>query len=91
MKISREKINHISSLIVKDFEKRPELDYTTDLNDIRLAITHVMMEEALLEEKADKEVRKTLASYSRSLREGTEEWDILYQKHYREHMAKHGL
>ncbi|MBT6716922.1 MAG: DUF507 domain-containing protein, partial [Nitrospina sp.] len=42
MKISREKINHISSLIVKDFAKRDELDYKVDLNDIRLDITRVM-------------------------------------------------
>ena len=27
MKISRDKINHISSLIVRDFAKRDELDY----------------------------------------------------------------
>ena len=36
MKISRDKINHISSLLIKDFSKRDELDYKVDLNDLRL-------------------------------------------------------
>lgn len=91
MKISREKINHISSLIVKDFKKREEIDYKTDLNEIRLTVARVMAEELTVEDDADKAVRKTLESYSRTIREGTQEWDILYQKHLDEYMNKHGL
>ena len=92
MKISREKINHISSLIVKDFEKREELDYKEDLNDIRLEITRVMTD--ILEGRRQgrrSEARKTLNSYSKNLREGTPEWEVLYQRHYEEELKKHGL
>ncbi len=91
MKISREKINHISSLIVKDFEKREELDYKEDLNDIRLEITRVMTDILKIDDKADDEARKTLNSYSKNLREGTPEWEVLYQRHYEEELKKHGL
>lgn len=91
MRISREKINHISSLIVKDFEKREELDYKVDLNEIRLVITKIMNDEMVVEEQADTHARKTLDSYSRNLREGTPEWDILYHKHYEEYLNKHSL
>ncbi|MBI5428450.1 MAG: DUF507 family protein [Nitrospinae bacterium] len=91
MKISREKINHISSLIVKDFKKREEIDYKTDLNEIRLTIARVMTEELTIEDDADMAVRKTLESYSRLIREGTQEWDVLYQKHLDEYMQRHGL
>lgn len=91
MKISRDKINHLSSLIVKDFEKREEMDYSEELNNIRLEITRVMTEELKVDDDADAEVRKTLESYSRGLREGTEEWEILYHKHYHEYLGKHGL
>ena len=91
MKISRDKVNHISSLIIKDFEKRDELDYKVDLNDVRLDIARVMLEQLKLDETADDEVRKTLASYSRTIREGTEEWDVLYNKHHQEFMKRHGL
>ena len=91
MRISREKINHLSSLIVKEFEKREELDYKVDLNEIRLVITKIMNDEMIVEEQADAHARKTLESYSRSLREGTPEWDILYHKHYEEYLNKHSL
>ena len=57
MKISRDKINHISSLIIKDFAKRDELDYKVDLNELRLDITRIMTEILQLDDKADTESR----------------------------------
>ena len=44
MRISREKVNHISKVIVNDLEKRDDFDYKTELNEVRLEITHVMKE-----------------------------------------------
>ena len=92
MKLSRDKVNHISSLIVNDFENREELDYKMALNDVRLEITRVMTEELKLDERADSEARKTIASYKeKKVREGTPEWDIMYQKHYEEWLRKLGV
>ena len=92
MKLSRDKINHISSLIVRDFRKREEIDYKVDLNDVRLEITRVMTHILTIEEQADEAARKILASYTaKPLREGTDEWDILIQKHYEEELTRHGL
>ena len=89
MKISRDKINHISSLIVQDFAKRDELDYKVDLNEVRLDIFEVMKNILELDDKADAEARKILNSYSKAPREGSPEWDIMYQKHFDEYMNKH--
>ncbi len=91
MKLSRDKINHISSLIVRDFEKRDDLDYNDDLNDIRLQITRVMTEILSFEDRAEQDARKTLASYSKNLYEGSPEWEILFQKHYEENLTKFGF
>ncbi len=91
MKISREKVNHISKIIIDDLEKREDFDYKVELNEIRLEITHVMNEFLKIEDQADENARKVCASYSRKLREGTDEWDILYNKHYAEHLSKQGL
>ncbi len=91
MKISRDKINHISSLVVRDFEKRDELDYSVDLNDIRLEIARVMTEKLQLEEKADEKARKIVTSYSKNLREGSPEWEVMYHKHYEEELTRLGL
>ncbi len=91
MKISREKVNHISKIIINALEKREDFDYKSELNEIRLEITHVMNEYLKIEDQADENARKVCASYSRKLREGTDEWDILYNKHYAEHLSKRGL
>ena len=91
MRISREKVNHISKVIVNDLEKRDDFDYKTELNEVRLEITRVMNEYLKIEDCADENARKICASYSRNLREGTDEWDILYNKHYEEYLSKHGL
>ena len=91
MRISREKVNHISKVIVNDLEKRDDFDYKTELNEVRLEITHVMNEYLKIEDRADESARKVCASYSRKLREGTDEWDVLYNKHYEEHLSKHGF
>ncbi len=91
MKISRDKINHISSLLIKDFSKRDELDYKVDLNDLRLEITKTMTEVLQLDDKADSEARRVMSTYKNSPREGSPEWDIMYQKHFDEYMNKQGL
>ena len=91
MRISREKVNHISKMIVTDLVKRDDFDYKTELNDVRLEITHVINEYLKIEDSADEEARKVCASYSRKMREGTDEWDILYNRHYEEYMSKHGI
>ena len=91
MTISREKVNHISKIIIDDLEKREDFDYKAELNEVRLEIAHVMNEYLKIEDQADENARKICASYSRKLHEGTDEWDILYNKHYGEHLSKHGL
>ena len=91
MRISREKVNHISKMIVNDLVIRDDFDYKTELNDVRLEITHVINEYLKIEDSADEEARKVCASYSRKMREGTDEWDILYNRHYEEYMSKHGI
>ena len=88
MKISRDKINHISSLITKDFAKRDELDYKVDLNELRLDITRTMTEIFQLDDKADTEARRIMSTYKNAPREGSPEWDIMYQKHFDEYMGK---
>ena len=91
MKISKEKVNHISSLIVRDLAKRDEFDYKADLNDIRLEVARVMLDELKVDDLADQEARKIINSYAHSPREGSPEWDVMYQKHYEEQLKKHGL
>lgn len=91
MRLSREKINHLSNLIIKDFDERDELDYLKEPNDVRLRIVKAITDELKVEDEVDANVRKRLQSYSRSIREGSSEWEVLYEKHYKEEMEKKGF
>ncbi|MBI4666053.1 MAG: DUF507 family protein [Nitrospinae bacterium] len=84
MKLSREKINHLSKLILKGLLEDDRVEFFCEENDLRLDIVDILREEIEIEEQIDDAVRKVISTYSRDIREGSNEWDILYHKHYNE-------
>jgi len=89
MRLSREKINQLSHLIINGFLEDENIEIFKGENDIRLEIVRVITEEVMLEEEIDNKVRGILSSYKRKqLLEGSREWEILYQKTYEEEMNK---
>jgi hypothetical protein len=57
-------------------------------NTIRLEIVRAINDALKLEEAVDTAVRRTLASYSRKIVEGSREWDVMYQKLFEEELAR---
>lgn len=90
MRLSREKINHLSHIIIKELEKDKEIEFLKDQNLIRLDIVRIITRELQIENEVDALVRKRLLSYSRKIIEGSQEWDVLYQKFFSEEMGKRG-
>ncbi len=88
MRLSREKVNHLSKLILKRFLEDDRVEFYCDENDLRLEIVNILRKELEVEDEIDEAVRKTLESYSKDIREGTDEWEILYHKHYNEETKK---
>ena len=88
MRLSREKINHLSHCIINVLLKDENVEILKAKNDIRLEIVRVITEELMLEEEIDRKVRGMLSSYKRKILEGSREWEILYQKTYEEEMNK---
>jgi len=88
MKLSREKINHLSHLITNGFLEDENIEIFKADNDIRLEIVRVITEELMLEEEVDNKVRDMLSRYKQKLLEGSREWEIIYQKTYEEEMNK---
>lgn len=79
MRMSRERIFHLTDLIIKELGSIPGVVVKAP-DDVRPEIIRVLTDESKLEESIDTEVRKTLASYSRPIPEGSREWEVLYQK-----------
>ena len=79
MRMSRERIFHLADLIIKELGATAGVQVRAP-DDVRPEVIRALTEESKLEESIDSEVRKTLATYSRPMPEGSHEWEVLYQK-----------
>ena len=79
MRMSRERIFHLTDLILKELGGAPGVNVSAP-DELRTEVMRALSEEAKLADSIDGEVRKILASYSRPVPEGSREWEILYQK-----------
>jgi hypothetical protein len=79
MRMSRERIFHLTDLILKELGGVPGVKVKAP-DELRTEVMRALSEEAKLADSIDGEVRKILASYSRPVPEGSREWEILYQK-----------
>lgn len=82
MLLSREKINHLSKKILRYILSDDRVEFFCEENELRLKVVNILQSELELENDIDSSVRNALYSYSKDIKEGTEEWDILYHKHY---------
>ena len=89
MSLSREKVNHLSQLVVRRLEEMPGVTLRMPSNTVRLQIVSAIQEALRLEEEVDFAVRQTLASDTRKVGEGSREWDVMYQKLYELELDKH--
>ncbi|HLC26213.1 MAG TPA: DUF507 family protein [bacterium] len=88
MRLSREKINHLSKLLIESIQGHQRISLTRAANEVRLRIVKVLTDELKIDDVIDTEVRRSLNSYSKKPVEGSREWDILYQKLYEAEMKK---
>ena len=91
MRINREKINHLSNIIVKDMEDSEDVSILTDSTDVRINVVRAITNELTIDDEIDEEVRRVLSTYSSKLIEGTREWEILYNKHYEQESKRRGV
>ena len=90
MRLSRDKIMHLSHQIARALGDTSFIVRHTDQSSLRLEIANVMLEELSLEEDVDQEVQRILRSYKRHIVEGSREWDVMYRKTFEEQMKKRG-
>jgi hypothetical protein len=87
VRLSEDKISHISHLILDGLQKGGLATYP-DATKILKQTKQVITGYCHLEDEVDVTVRKILQSYSRSIAEGSREWDVLYRKHFDVEMKK---
>lgn len=90
IKLSREKINHLSKLILELMFKDDEVEFLDESNEIRLSIVHSLEVEMQLYETISKRAVEKIESQKKPIKEGSREWEILYRKYYNDEIAKLG-
>lgn len=88
MRLSDDKINHLSHVLVKSLKDFPEVHFKEEENQVRLSIKEALLESLDLFDKLEEKVRETLISYSRKIVEGSREWDVMFSKAYEEEIKK---
>jgi hypothetical protein len=89
VKLSREKVLHMSHLILGYLDQDDGVEYFDEPQEIRQTIVKIIMDEMKNDELIDALVRRKLESQKRVIVEGSDEWDVLYRKYYEEEVARH--
>jgi hypothetical protein len=89
VKLSREKVLHISHLILGHLDRDDGVEYFDEPQEIRQTIVKIIMDEMRNDEAIDALVRRKLESQRKGIVEGSDEWDVLYRKYFEEEVARH--
>jgi len=88
MRLSRERMNLLSSQIVEDMAGQEEIVFKYPRNEVRLQVVEILRAEMAKEEQIEETARQKVTSLARDIPEGSEEWNVLYDKAYREESEK---
>ena len=88
MRLSDDKINHLSHVVMKELEQWDGIDFLRDENDVRLGVKGGLQEGLGIIEAVEEKVKRSLLSYSRKILEGSREWDVMFAKTFEEELHK---
>ena len=89
--LSDDKQTHLAHVILTSVKNSSQATLVGDSAQALREIKRVLSEQMKIEEDLIQVVRRRLQSYSRPIPEGSQEWDILYQKTYEEELRKRKL
>lgn len=90
LKLSRNKVNHLTRLIVSHIEHNDETDYQCDIGNMRMRVFHLIMDELRLFRDIEDRSRERVSAQKKTIPEGSREWEILYRKYCSEELDKLG-
>ncbi len=87
MQISEDRISHLAHKILDRLWRDDLVDFTDETKALSTIKSSIHQYFSITDE-IDEIVRKKLASYSQAKVPGSRDWEILYQKFYKEELAK---
>ncbi len=89
--LSDDKQTHLSHVILQALQGTSEGKLRGSSTQALKEIKRILADSLNVEEQIHRLVRSRLQSYSRRIPEGSSEWDVLYEKTYREELRKRQL
>ena len=90
LKLSRNKVNHLTRLIVNHIENNEDTDYQGDIGNMRMKVFHLIMDELRLFRDIEERATERVGAQKKTIPEGSREWEILYRKYCSEELDKLG-
>ncbi len=90
LKLSRNKVNHITKQIVDYIEADDENDYMIEIGEVRLKTFYIIMDELKKFEQIEDNAREKIESQKKTAPYGSREWEILFRKYCTEELDKLG-
>jgi hypothetical protein len=90
MRLSDDKITHMTHMILKGLLDRGVIDITEDEGTVRRAMKRAITAELKVGEEMDAAARRKIDSLSKHVAEGSPEWEVLYRKYLREEEVRRG-
>lgn len=90
MRLSDEKITHMTHMILKGLLDADLIDPIEDDGTIRRAMRRAITDELKTGQEIDDTVRHKIESLSKHVVDGSTEWDALYGKYYDEEELRRG-
>ncbi len=88
MRLSEDRISHLSHLILDAVVQDRRVDMVQAEERLLREIKRTITDELKFEDEADEAARRTIRSLSRSVPEGSREWDVLYHKYFEEEVRR---
>lgn len=88
MRLSDDKINHLSHVVVRSLSEYAEVDFNEEDNDVRLLIKEALIECLTLFDELEEKVSADISSRSRKIVEGSGEWEVEYRRIYEDEINK---
>ena len=88
MRLSEDRISHISHLILDMLMQDRNVDAVQPEDKVLREIKRTITEELRFDDEADTVVRTMIRSLSRKVPEGSREWEVLYQKYREEELRR---
>lgn len=80
MRLSEHKIDSLTSQIAALLQERDDVVVESDANRLQALIRQAMVEELLVEDRLEEEVRELLKQYDREIRQGRMSYNTLFTR-----------